>query len=382
MKFALKFMIGFGIFIGILSLIMLFMGEWGAFFGFMIFGLGFTGMGWAVQRIFLPKEGENPRMSISLIIKAIFGSAGVLMLIGSILLLVDGEIGGAIGLSVFGLVFCLVAYFGSRVFAIPKGAKEVLVGQRIQSISGVLGQTGKRTGSSYIYVDESVPDSEIEKMQKEWQEKPWTQRADWAEGRVIQQGPGSMKLLIGFTIVWNIIGWGIAAFALISEWASDDIPWFVLVFPAFGIALIYVTVRTWIRQKKYGISILHLITLPAWLGDVFRGKIKTGVSVKTQSEKEYKIELICVRRSSYRDREGKQRVSEKKLWGEEQILFGSVSNTGKTFDVIVNFFIPDDQPPTELYPEDDRTYWQLNISSKEKGVDYAAQFEIPVYKKK
>jgi hypothetical protein len=381
MKFAIKFMIVFGVFMGIISLIMLFMGDWGAFFGFIIFGLGFTGMGWAAKRIFLPKDGESPRMSISLIIGVIFGGAGGLMLIGGILLFIDGEFGGAIGLGIFGSVFCLAAYFGSRVFSVPKGKKEILVGQRTQSISGVLGQTGQRSGSRYMYVDESVPDSEIEKMQKEWAEKPWTQRADWAEGNVIQQGPGSMKLLIVFTIIWNIIGWGISLFGISSEWGSEDVPWFLLVFPAFGIALIFVTVRTWIRQKKFGISILNLITLPAYLGDVFRGKIETGVPVKNQSEKEFKVQLVCAKKSSYRDREGESRVSEEKLWSEEQIVFGRISDKGTTFDVIVNFVIPDDQPATELYPEDDRTYWRLDISSKEKGVDYAAQFEIPVYQK-
>ena len=156
MKFAIKFMIGFGVFFGIISLIMLFTGEWGAFFGFIIFGLGFTGMGWAAKKIFLPKEGESPRMNISLIIGIIFGGAGGLMLIGSILLFIDGEFGGAIGLGIFGTVFCLVAYFGSRAFSIPKGTKEVLVGQRTQSINGLLGQTGQSTGSRFIYVDKSV----------------------------------------------------------------------------------------------------------------------------------------------------------------------------------------------------------------------------------
>ena len=93
------------------------------------------------------------------------------------------------------------------------------------------------------------------------------------------------------------------------------------------------------------------------------------------------MQLICAKRTSYRDREGESRVSEEKLWNEEQIVFGNVSHSEKTFDVIVNFVIPDDQPATELYPEDDRTLWRLDISSREKGVDYAAQFEIPVYKK-
>ena len=381
MKLALRFVIGFGLFMGIISLIMLFMGEWVAFFGFLVISLGFSGLGWAAMRIFLPKKGESPRMSISLIIGIIFGGAGGLMLIGSIMLFIDGEFGGAIGLSIFGAVFCIAAYFGARVFRMPKGKKEILVGERTQDIRGVFGQSGQRTGGSYIYVDENVPDAEIEKMQKNWADKPWTQRSDWAEGIVVQQGPGSMRLLIVFTILWNIIGWGIAGFGIISEWDMTDVPWFLLIFPVVGIALIIMTVRTWIRRRKFGISILHLKTIPAYLGDVFRGKIETGVPIKGQTEKEFQVRLICAKRSSYRDREGDRRVSEKKLWSEEQIVFGSISVTGSNFSVIVNFVIPDDQPATELYPEDDRTLWRLEITSKEKGVDYAAQFEVPVYKK-
>ncbi len=382
MKITLRIITGFGIIMGIISLIMLFMGEWGVFFGLIILSLGFTGLGWAAKRIFLPKQGESPRISISLIIGVIFGGAGGLMLIGSILLFIDGEFGGAIGLFIFGAVFCTAAYFGSRVFATPKGKKEILVGQRTQAFSGIFGQSGQRTGGRYIYVDEDMPDAEIERLQKEWTEKPWTQRSDWAQGKAVQQGPGSMKLLIIFTILWNVIGWGIAGFGIISEWANDDVPWFLLVFPVFGIILILVTVRTWIRQKKFGISILHLITLPAYLGDVFRGKIETGVPVKGQIEKEFTVRMICAKRTSRLDRDGDGRVTEKKLWTEEQIVFGNISETGSTFNVIVNFVIPDDQPATELYPEDDRTLWWLEITSKVKGVNYAAQFEIPVYSKK
>ena len=187
LKIALKFIIGLGIFIGIIALIMLFTGEWGAFFGTMVMSLGFTGLGWADQRVFLPKDNKSPRQSISMIIGIIFGGAGGLMLIGSILLFIDGEFGGAIGLSIFGLVFCIAAYFGARVFSIPKGKKEILVGERIQAIRRVFGQSGQRTSGRYMYVDQETQDTEIEKMQKNWADKPWTQRADWAEGKIIKK---------------------------------------------------------------------------------------------------------------------------------------------------------------------------------------------------
>ena len=160
-----------------------------------------------------------------------------------------------------------------------------------------------------------------------------------------------------------------------------DVPWFLLIFPIIGIALIIMTVRTWIRRQKFGISFLHLKTIPAFLGDVFRGKIETGVPLKKQTEKEFTVRLICAKRTSRLDKEGDRRVSEKKLWSEEQSVFGNISNTGPTFSVNVNFTIPNDLLTSELYPEDDRTLWRLEIASAVKGVDYAAQFEVPIYKK-
>lgn len=48
-------------------------------------------------------------------------------------------------------------------------------------------------------------------------------------------------------------------------------------------------------------------------------------------------------------------------------------------DVSIFFNVPPDLPPTQLIPTDDRTLWKINITSEVPGVDYAAQFEVPVY---
>ncbi|OGP64912.1 MAG: hypothetical protein A2169_05785 [Deltaproteobacteria bacterium RBG_13_47_9] len=364
---------------GMIALIMIIVGNWGAFFGTSIISLGFIGFGWAGYRLLLPDNDRSSWQGVSLVIGVMFGGAGSLMLIGSILLFVDGDFAGAIGLLIFGLVFCIAAYIGSRVFSIPKGMKEILVGKETQTIHGVLGQSGQLTGGTYIYVDEKTPDAEIETMQKNWAEKPWTQREDWAEGKVIQEGTGNMRLLIVFTVLWNIIAWGIAAYGISSEWNTPDVPWFLLVFPLIGIAFVIMTVRTWIRKRKFGTSIFHCETIPAYLGNRLQGTVQTGVPVKNQTAKEFFIRLICIRRTSLLDQEGKQRVSEETLWSQNQTVFGSISKTLPTFQVSVNVDIPKDLPPTELHPEDDRTLWRLEISSEVKGVDYAAQFEVPIY---
>jgi hypothetical protein len=381
MKTGLRIVIGFGIFVGIIALIMLISGNWAAFFGALIISLGFIGLGWAGYRLLLPAKNRSPRQGISLVIGIIFGGSGCLMLIGSFLLFIDGEFAGAIGLGVFGLVFCIAAYIGVRVFTIPKGKKEILVGERTQTISGVFGQSGQITGGRTIYVDQKTPEAEIEKMQKNWAEKPWTQRDDWAEGKVMQEGPGSMRLLIIFTVLWNIIAWSIAVFGIWDAWETSDIPWFLLIFPAIGMAIAVITVRTWIRRQKFGISILYLETIPAYLGEGLRGTVRTGVAVQDQAAKEFLLRLVCIQRSSHIDEKGSRRLSLGKLWSTEQTVHGIVSGTPPTYNLSVDFTIPCDLPASELFPEDDRTLWRLEISSAVKGVDYAAQFEVPIFNK-
>jgi hypothetical protein len=218
-------------------------------------------------------------------------------------------------------------------------------------------------------------------MQREWAEKPWHQRPDWAEGKVIETGAGSLKLLIVFTILWNIISYGIAAVALISEWGSGDEPWFILLFPLIGLLLVIMTIRTWIRRRKYGISILELETLPAYVGEHLKGVIKTGVKAGDQPSEGFTLLLACYERSLYRDKDGDKRVSERILWSEEQQVYGFASGTGPTLDLSVYFTIPSDMPTGQLIPEDDRTLWRLKASASTAGVDYAAHFEIPVFER-
>ncbi len=353
-------------------------GEIEAFFGFAIVAAGFIGLGWAGRRLLLPKNNDSPR-GVGTVAGVIFGGAGIIMMFGSIFLFWDGEFGGAIGLFIFGLIFCGVGFAGYRVFNTPEGKKAVLINKRQQNIRGVSGYSGQRTSRQYVYVDKDVPDSEIREMQDEWAEKPWHQRADWAQGKVIETGAGTIKLLIGFTIFWNIVSYGIASFALISEWGSGNEPWFILFLPLLGLFLAITTVRKWIRRRKYGISVLELKTIPAYIGEHLKGTIKTGVPSRSQPSKGFNLSLVCVERHSYSDKDGDKHVSERELWRREQQVYGFISGTGPTIDLSVYFAIPSDMPISQLIPKDDRTLWRLKASASTPGVDYLAHFEVPVY---
>jgi len=378
-KVVLGFIIGFGIVLGLLSLLLLFSGDFGAFFGTAVTGGGFAGLGWAGRKLLLNPKEEQHQIDVSKIILTIFGGAGLCMILGSIFLFVDEEIEGAIGLFLFGSVFCAAGYGVSRIFRIPEGKKRVLISERFQQFRGTSGYSGERTSQQYMHVDGNIPENQIHKMQSEWSEKPWTQRKDWAEGKVIQEGAQNLGLLIGFTILWNVICWGIFTFAFISEEETGDVPWFILIFPLVGFLLIIITTRVWIRRRKFGISIMKLDTLPAYLGERLKGSIETGVSALYDPARSFQVKFLCAQRKSSRDTKGKKRVSEKELWSHEQEVYAQLSESMETLNVSIYFNIPPDFPPTELIPADDRILWQINITSEVPGVNYAAKFEIPVY---
>jgi hypothetical protein len=293
----------------------------------------------------------------------------------------DDDIPAALAMLIFGAVFCAAAYFGSRVFASPAGMKKVLVGKCTKPIEGVFGQTGELSEKTYVYVDEKTTDHEIEKMQKKWTDSPWTQRSDWAKGYAVQEGTFDIRLLAAFTVIWNIMSWSAAGYGIWSEWDSGDVPWFLLLFPIVGIGFIIATVRTWIRKRKFGISLFNFKTSPFYLGERMTGMVQTGVPVKNETMKEFSVRLVCVKKTTTIDQDGTERVNEEKLWKHEQSVFGGISYKVAVFQVPVNFDIPAGLPPTELNPEDNRTLWRLEITCKVTGVDYAAQFELPVYPK-
>jgi hypothetical protein len=375
----LWFVIGFGIFIILTSFLFLIDGEIGGFFGTAVTGIGFFGLGWAARKIFLSPRDDKKPLDVGKIARTIFSGAGICMIIGSILLLFDEDFEAAIGLFIFGSVFFGVGILAARLFRIPEGKKAVQVSKRFQQFSGRYGEKGERTSQQYVYVDKNIPEADIEKLQKQWAETPWIQRKDWAEGKVVQEGAQNLGILIGFTILWNLISGGITAFAFVSEWDTGDVPWFMLIFPIIGLILIIITFRTWIRRRKFGISIMKLDTLPAYLGDKLRASIETGVSALDDPARKFQVKVLCAERKSSRDSKGKKRVSESEIWSNEQEVYGQYSNSEDTLNVTIYFSVPEDLPPTELIPPDDRILWRINITSKVPGIDYAAQFEIPVF---
>ena len=84
--------------------------------------------------------------------------------------------------------------------------------------------------------------------------------------------------------------------------------------------------------------------------------------------------LSCVRPRTTGS--GKNRSTpETVLWQDQHQTAG-----GMTDAIAVRFAIPADRRATDDTDPDDQIVWRLNTRAELPGVDFAAQFEVPVFK--
>jgi hypothetical protein len=66
------------------------------------------------------------------------------------------------------------------------------------------------------------------------------------------------------------------------------------------------------------------------------------------------------------------------LWEAEQWTDGRFRADGLGLSIPVRFELPGDQPATTLPPGGEGILWELEVSAEMDGLDYRAEFEVPV----
>jgi hypothetical protein len=90
------------------------------------------------------------------------------------------------------------------------------------------------------------------------------------------------------------------------------------------------------------------------------------------------IRLRCVRRQCTGS--GKHRkTSETTLWEDKRRIPGAI-RSGEGVRIPVAIPIPQDASPTDARDSSDRVLWRLEVRSETPGVDFLAQFEVPVFR--
>lgn len=262
-----------------------------------------------------------------------------------------GNLGGTVGLLVFGLVWAGFGLLTARI-----GAAFAPRTHAPEPEPGAAAQPAEPT--------EPAP-------------QPWLARSDWAAGRVEEDGRERSRAWLVTGICQAALG--LAGLAAALRGADGVFGLVGLLLLAVGAAIAIRWARARRRGRAFGVSVIDCRTMPARPGGRFRGTARTGVPLQGAHARPFTVRLACHRRSTARRHGGGEEVEVRTLWRHEETVMGGLSSAGPTFQVPLDLAIPDGLPATETGAGGERTYWTLALRTECAGVDYAAEFEIPVF---
>jgi len=274
-------------------------------------------------------------------------------------------------LGIFALVLLLHDEVGSG-FAMPKQKAIGLLSGFIASggfIALIFGITAKKRALKTPKLQSPIPETI---------EKPWLNRQDWADGRIISSSRKAVLLLWIFVAFWCAASAAISLAVVPQQLdQGNHAALIALIFPVVGLALIFFALNTTLAWRKFGQSIFEMATVPTASGGTLEGMVR--VNAKLQPEHGLHLQLSCVRRTTIHA--GKNRgTTEKILWQDEKWLRADLPQTDvKATGIPVYFKLPDNLPESTA-SGGDGIDWRLEASAKVRGPNFHAAFEVPVFK--
>jgi hypothetical protein len=210
-------------------------------------------------------------------------------------------------------------------------------------------------------------------------QEPWLWRDDWARGAIRDSNKGTTIGIWAFAIVWSALVFPITwiAYPQMSHEGSKAI--LILIFPLAGVILLFSAVYLTIRSMKFGTSICHLQGLPIVPGRMFRGEIELTTDLVPPAG--YRLRLVLVNVITSRNRRHSNSTIQRLVWDSE-VLIDSAMAMRSPMGTRIPFELatPPDAHPTDDRDMYNRHVWRLTASAQLPGVDYNAQFELPVFR--
>lgn len=271
------------------------------------------------------------------------------------------------------LILFAVPFAGFGVFALVLGVRELSRGKVKDGLFlGMFGLvfSGVGFGLMAAAVYGARNSKKQQALQQSHPDEPWRWRTDWAEGRIEAGTRAAVLFPWIFALFWNGVSSGVW-FVLPRELARGNrLVLIALLFPLIGVGLLIWAVRATIRFRRFGKSFFELASTPVPIGGQIAGLISTQHPL--EDAESVKLRLACVRREQSGDS-----TTEHLLWEDEKTLEADAIRT--TGGIPVFFNIPADAQPASPTLSLPRVIWRLQASAKVPGVDYAAQFELPVF---
>jgi hypothetical protein len=208
-------------------------------------------------------------------------------------------------------------------------------------------------------------------------DKPWLWRDDWVSGVISDSNKqGTIGIWI-MAVFWNAIAWP-SAFMVFRQVTRDSwLPLLIAIFPLVGIFIFVGAIQKTLASMKFGTSKCRLDHVPIVPGRAFRGSIE--LNTEALAPDGYRVRICSVRSKTTGSSRHRTTV-ETMLWDAESVIApGAVMRSPMGTRIPFQFATPPDAHVTDESDFRDRYFWRLSASAEVPGVDYSAQFDVPVF---
>ncbi len=207
--------------------------------------------------------------------------------------------------------------------------------------------------------------------------EPWRGRVDWAAGKISASGGARLfaPILAAVALWWNFASLPLLSALptffgqVVSKWA-----WLVLLIPIAGALFIAAFFYQFFRSHKFGHSVLELGQVPGLIGGQLVGVVR--IPRRVQAPEGFRVRLLCV---EWLQSGHEHHRHDSVVWDDERWVTDFRVEMNETV-VPVLFAIPYKLPETSR-PDTERDFqWRLEVRARLEGIDFAATFEVPIYK--
>ena len=210
-------------------------------------------------------------------------------------------------------------------------------------------------------------------------DSPWLWREDWAAGMVESTNRGRLATMWVFAVFWNLISWTITiAFAMQGVWKQQRAAYFVWLFPLLGAAFLGYAIYLTVQWRKFGKSTFKMISVPGVIGGKLAGAIETSVKVKPADG--FEVRLMCINEVSTGYGRNRRTTQDTVFEINKSHVHDLLETSSGRCGIPVLFDIPQDAQESNSGTTRNFYFWRLEAMARVPGVDYVAQFEVPVFK--
>ena len=225
--------------------------------------------------------------------------------------------------------------------------------------------------------DDDDSDNELRADDTESEDDLLDISGQWKSGKIICDRESTIKPLWAFAVFFNAFSIPsiipVTKQIMLGQYGLI----FVYIFPILGFVFLYAAFRVTAMHRKFGEQVFQITDRMGRIGESLKGTITSAT--RPQPTGDYSVKLAC--RETITTGSGKSRKTRVETHWEKKQTF-SYLNYNPGSGLAIAFDIPKSLP--ESYDEMSRgsVRWTLSIHAPMPGVNYEADFDVPVFRRR